>query len=261
MAHRDIVVIGASAGGVEALVALVRELPADLPAALFVVMHVPPYAASRLPEILQRSGPLPASHARAGELIAPGRIVVAPPDRHLVLRRGWVELSRGPRENHVRPAIDALFRSAARAYGSRVVGVIMSGALSDGTAGLLAIKTRGGVAIVQDPSDAAVEDMPRSAMRIVSVDHVLPAPAIAARLSELARQPVRREEASPIRAISSLAQPSAKPWQTSAGQRGRGRCDDRPRAAHPSRMPAYSLIRTGTKSIVDADRDNFVADG
>ena len=198
MARRDIVVIGASAGGVEALRALVRELPADLPAAIFVVMHMPPYAASQLPEILRRSGPLPADQARDGDLITPGRIWVAPPDRHLLVRRGRIELSRGPRENHVRPAIDPLFRSAARAYGPRVIGVVMSGALYDGTAGLLAIKSRGGIAIVQDPADAAVESMPRSAMRIVAVDHVLPAPAIAAKLSELARQPVRREEAAPM---------------------------------------------------------------
>src|SRR5262245_32211374 len=106
MAHHDIVVIGASAGGIEALTALVNGLPADLPSALFVVGHVPPYAVSRLPEILRRAGALPAVHASDGMPIRPGQIIVAPPDRHLLVRQGWVELSRGPRENHSRPAID-----------------------------------------------------------------------------------------------------------------------------------------------------------
>jgi len=189
MPTRDIVVVGASAGGVEALIDLVRGLPADLPAAVFVVMHVPAYGVSRLPEILRRSGPLPAAHARDGETIVPGRIYVAPPDRHLLVRLGQIDLSRGPRENHSRPAIDPLFRTAARAYGPRVVGVILSGALYDGSAGLLAVKARGGLAIVQDPGEAAVDSMPRSALRLVEADHILSATAIGATLASLATVP------------------------------------------------------------------------
>jgi two-component system chemotaxis response regulator CheB len=140
MAGRDIIVVGASAGGVETLSALVRALPAGLPASLFVVCHFPSDQTSTLPRILSRAGPLPASHARDGEPIRPGQIYVAPPDFHLKLRPGTVRLDHGPRENRHRPAIDPLFRTAARAYGPRVVGVVLSGTLSDGVAGLLAVR-------------------------------------------------------------------------------------------------------------------------
>lgn len=185
MAQRDMVVIGASAGGIQALTTLVGGLPADFPAAVLVVVHIPPYAVSRLPEILGRAGPLPVAPAQHGEPIAPGRIYVAPPDRHLLVRQGWVELTRGPRENHSRPAIDPLFRTAARAYGPRVIGVVLSGALYDGSMGLLAITTRGGVAVVQDPEEAAFASMPRSALAMVTADHVLPAVGMAPVLSSL----------------------------------------------------------------------------
>jgi two-component system chemotaxis response regulator CheB len=156
MARDDIVVIVASAGGIAALTTLVGGLDDALAAALFVVVHVPPFSVSWLPEILSRAGPLPAAHAVDGEPIRVGRIYVAPPDRHMLVRRGWVELAHGPRENHSRPAIDPLFRSAARTYGSRVAGVVLLGALHDGSLGLMAVKTRGGAAIVQDPNEAAV---------------------------------------------------------------------------------------------------------
>ena len=160
MTQRDIVVIGASAGGIQALTTLVAGLPRDFPASVLIVVHIPPYAISRLPEILSRSGPLPAAHALQGEVIEPGRIYVSPPDRHLLVRTGQLELSRGARENHCRPAIDPLFRTAARVYGPRVIGIVLSGALYDGSMGLLAIKTRGGMAIVQDPKEAIVDSMP-----------------------------------------------------------------------------------------------------
>jgi two-component system chemotaxis response regulator CheB len=190
MTQRDIVVIGASAGGIQALTTLVAGLPTDFPASILVVVHIPPYAISRLPDILSRSGPLPAVHALQGEVIEPGRIYIAPPDRHLLVRSGQIELSRRPRENHCRPAIDPLFRTAARAYGPRVIGIVLSGALYDGSMGLLAIKMRGGMAIVQDPKEAIVDSMPRRAIERVTAEHILPVAEIAAALTDLVRQPV-----------------------------------------------------------------------
>jgi two-component system chemotaxis response regulator CheB len=187
MKGHDIITIGASAGGVEALREMARQLPADLPAAVFVVLHVSPHAASILPQLLSRSGPLPASHAVDGEPIRPGRIYVAPPDHHLLIHQDSIRLSRGPRENGVRPAVDPLFRTAARWHGPGVVGVVLSGTLDDGAAGLLAIKERGGVAVVQDPDDALFPWMPRAAMDVVAVDHVLPASGISELINRLAR--------------------------------------------------------------------------
>ncbi len=189
MPDRDIVVVGASAGGVEALVSLAASLPADLPAAVFVVLHVPSTATSALPDILSRNGPLPASHVKDGQPIEPGRIHVAPPDHHLLVRTGHVHLTRGPRENGHRPAVDPLFRSAAREYASRVVGVILSGALDDGTAGLVAVKSRGGVAVVQDPGDALYPGMPASAIEHAEIDHVVPVAAMGELLARLATEP------------------------------------------------------------------------
>jgi len=173
MPSRDIVVIGASAGGVEALASLVRRLPSDLGAAMLVVLHLSPEHKSVLPEILSSAGPLAARHARNGESILPNRIYVARPDHHLLVHEGHVRVVRGPRENGHRPAIDPLFRTAAYTFGARVIGIVLSGALDDGTAGLAAIKSQGGVAIVQDPDDALVDAMPRSALENVDVDHVL----------------------------------------------------------------------------------------
>ncbi len=190
MTQRDIVVIGASAGGIQALTTLVAGLPRDFPASILIVVHIPPYAVSRLPEILSRSGPQQATHAQQGEAIDPGLIYVAPPDRHLLVRTGWIELSRGPRENHARPAIDPMFRTAARAYGRRTIGIVLSGALYDGSMGLLAIKTRGGMAIVQDPREASVDSMPRRAIERAAADHILPVAEIATALTDLVQQPV-----------------------------------------------------------------------
>ncbi len=195
MTARDIIVVGASAGGLEALSRLVRGLPPGLPAALFVVCHFPEGRRSRLPEILSRQGPLLAAFARDGEPIRPGQIYVAPAGLHLVLRPGQVQLAAGARENRHRPAIDALFRSAARAYGRRVVGVVLSGLLHDGAAGLLAVRHAGGAAVVQDPAEAGFPDMPQNAREVAGADHVLPVHEIARLLVDLARQPVpeRRE--------------------------------------------------------------------
>jgi len=181
----DIVVIGASAGGVEALSKLVRVLPVDLPASVFVVLHVPAESQSALPQILNRVGRLPAAHATDNEPIEPGHIYIAPPDHHLLVRRGAARVARGPRENGHRPAIDPLFRTAAHAYGSRVIGVVLSGALDDGTTGLAVIKRRGGIAIVQNPEEALVSGMPTSALENVRVDHCLPVERIAFLLADL----------------------------------------------------------------------------
>jgi two-component system chemotaxis response regulator CheB len=178
---------------VEALSQLVSELPADLPAAIFIVLHVSPHSVSVLPNILQRSGKLPAKHPESGENIRHGQIFVAPPDHHLLLHRDVVHVARGPRENGHRPAVDPLFRTAARRFGRRVIGVILSGTLDDGTAGLAAVKERGGVAVVQDPEDAMHTGMPTSAIENVDVDHILPLSRIASTLVELTRQPVEDE--------------------------------------------------------------------
>lgn len=186
-AGRDIIVAGASAGGVESLVRLVRTLPRDLGAALFVVLHVPP-SGSVLPGILTRAGALTATHAQDGEPIEPGRIYVAPPDHHLILKRDGVRVERGPRENGHRPAVDPLFRSAARTFGTRVAGIVLSGSRDDGTAGLSAIKVRGGTTIVQDPTDAIYPAMPLSAIEYVDPDHVLPVEAIGELLVTLTRE-------------------------------------------------------------------------
>jgi two-component system chemotaxis response regulator CheB len=186
----DIVAVGASAGGVEALRAVVAELPGDLPAAIFVALHVPAVAYSVLPAILQRAGELPASHAEDGAEIERGRIYVAPPDHHLLIQPGFMRVNRGPKENGYRPAIDPMFRTAALTYGSRVVGVILSGVLDDGTAGLAAIKSHGGRALVQDPEEALYPMMPHSAIEAAEPDLVVMTREIAAELARLAIEPV-----------------------------------------------------------------------
>jgi two-component system chemotaxis response regulator CheB len=193
---RDIIVIGASAGGVDALRRLVGQLPADLPAAVFVVQHVGDR--SEMAGILDRAGPLPATHPSSGEAIRRGCVFVAPSGTHMLVHDHHILLRRGPRENLARPAIDPLFRSAASSYGPRTVGVVLTGFLNDGTAGLRAIKRCGGVAVVQDPRDADVPDMPRSALRHVDVDHVAPLASLGALLDRLVREPVDRAPEIPV---------------------------------------------------------------
>ena len=190
MAARDIIVIGASAGGVEALQRLVAGFPGDLPATVFLVLHVSPGTPSVLPDILSRAGPLPAVHAQDGEAPRRGRIYVAPSDHHLLVRADRLRLTRGARENMHRPAIDPLFRSAAVAFGPRVIGVVLTGFLDDGTAGLSAVKRCGGVAVVQGPADAAYPEMPAAALKHVAVDHSVPLREMAALLVRLVGEPV-----------------------------------------------------------------------
>jgi two-component system, chemotaxis family, protein-glutamate methylesterase/glutaminase len=187
VATHDIIVIGASAGGVEAISALVSDLPSDLKAAVLVVLHLS-RGRSVLPEILSRAGRLPARHPSDGERLLYGRIYVAPPDHHMTVEEERIRLRHGPTENGVRPAIDPLFRSAARCYGPRVVGVVLTGSLDDGTAGLAAVKEAKGVTVVQDPLEAFAPSMPRSAMEFVGVDHVLPLREIPVLLLGLVRE-------------------------------------------------------------------------
>jgi two-component system chemotaxis response regulator CheB len=183
-----VIAVGASAGGVQALQTLVSGLPADLPAALLVVLHIGSHP-SILSALLAKRGPLPAKNAVDGEPILAGRIYVAAPDRHLLVDGHRLRLSRGPKEHHTRPAVDPLFRSAALALGPEMVGVVLTGWLDDGTAGLQAIKACGGLAVVQSPEDAQVPSMPASALRYVAVDHSVPIASMAALLASLARAP------------------------------------------------------------------------
>jgi len=202
MANHDIIVVGASMGGVEALSSLVAQLPGDLPAAVLMVLHLAPQQKSLLPQILSRQGPLPVRHPEDGEALKPGHVYVAPTDHHLVVEPGKVRLVKGPRENGHRPAVDTLFRSAARAYGPRVVGVVLTGALDDGTAGLLAVKKQGGITVVQDPADAFCPDMPRSALAYLAVDHCVPLRELGALLERLVAMPVELRGAKPSRRMN-----------------------------------------------------------
>ena len=209
MAGHDLIVVGASAGGVEALSALVTGLPADLSAAVCVVVHLRPDLHSHLSEVLARSTSLPVVPARHDAVLHPGTIYVAVPDLHFLVDRdgdrGVIRLVRGPRENRTRPSVDPLFRSAALAFGPRVIGVVLSGALDDGTAGLWMVKDRGGIAVVQDPDDAAVASMPASALMEVAVDHVASARALGPLLGRLSREPALAEStAAPHKAAQEL---------------------------------------------------------
>src|SRR2546429_1846355 len=198
MPGHDIIVVGASAGGVEALVTLARSLQRNLQAAVFVVLHIPAQSPSLLPEILGRAGPLKAVQATDDLQIEPGHIYIAPPDHHMLMELGKVRVVRGPKENRHRPAIDPLFRSAALAYGPRVIGVILTGALDDGTAGLLTVKLRGGIAIVQDPDEALYSSMPLNALENVEVDYTLPLASIGPLLGQLAHESAKEEGGYPV---------------------------------------------------------------
>ncbi len=191
-----IIAIGASQGGVQVLQKIVSGLPADFPAPVLVVLHIGSEP-SQLPSILSDAGPLPAVHAKHGQAVQPGCIYVARPDYHLLIVDGSLQLSHGPRENYVRPAIDPLFRSIAEHYDGDAVGVVLTGRLNDGTAGLFEIKHRGGIAIVQDPASAEAPPMPRSALDNVAVDFCLPADAIAEQLVRLTKEKATKSSHEP----------------------------------------------------------------
>jgi two-component system chemotaxis response regulator CheB len=192
----DVIVIGASAGGVGSLQRVVERLPAAFPAAVFVTLHLPEDVRSVLPRILQRAGQLPAAHAENGEPVELGRIYIAPPGYHMTLERHSVRVSRGAREHGHRPAIDPLFRSAAITFGPRVIGVVLSGQLDDGTVGLMDVKRAGGVAVVQDPDDTPFPSMPRSAIAHVNVDYILPVQEIGRMLEHLVMEEETAEKVS-----------------------------------------------------------------
>ena len=193
MKGRDIVVVGTSAGGVEALRTLVGGMPADFPGSVFIVMHTAPDSPGVLAQMLDRWGPLPASYAENRGRVRPGHVYVAPPDHHLLLEPGLMRVTHGPKENRFRPAVDPLFRSAAQTYGPRVVGVVLTGGLDDGTSGLWTIKRLGGLAVVQDPNEAFMPSMPLSALGQVEVDYTLPLADIAALLARLANTSVAEQ--------------------------------------------------------------------
>ncbi|HEY5412851.1 MAG TPA: chemotaxis protein CheB [Caulobacteraceae bacterium] len=192
MEPTPLIVIGASAGGVGALLSLARGLQEPLAAPVLVVLHIGAQR-SDFPALWNAAGVMPAKHGRDGEKICSGQVYVAPPDRHMLVVDGHIRLTRGPKENWARPAIDPLFRSAAEAYGPNVIGVILTGRLNDGTAGLYEIKRRGGVAVVQDPEDAANPEMPRSAARHIDVDYCVSLDEMPALLSRLVAERIRAE--------------------------------------------------------------------
>jgi len=187
---KRVLAVGTSAGGVEALIQLAGGLPADFPAPVLVVLHIPAFSASSLPAILDRVGPLTADHARDHEPLVAGRIYVAPPDFHLLAELDEVRLTRGPLEQNHRPAIDPLFRSVALAFGPAAIALVLTGALADGAAGVKAVAARGGTVVVQDPKDAAYAAMPSNALAAEPAAHVAPLADIPALVDRLAREPL-----------------------------------------------------------------------
>ncbi|HYG88095.1 MAG TPA: chemotaxis protein CheB [Azospirillum sp.] len=179
MISRDIIVIGASAGGLQALRSLVGALPPRFDAAVFAVLHIGPHSPGYLPQLLAMAGPLPACHPYNGQRIEKGRVYVAPSDHHMRLTHDAIRLDRSPKVKHTRPAADPLFQSAAEAFGPRVVGVVLTGGDADGSDGLAMITAHGGVGIVQDPDEAHAPSMPISALRTDHPDHCLPLAGIA----------------------------------------------------------------------------------
>jgi two-component system chemotaxis response regulator CheB len=192
--RRDLVVIGASAGGIEALQRLAADLPADLPAAVLVVIHMHAHGPNLLPAIVQNHSRLSVKSAEDDEPIRSGRIYLCVPGYHLLIEQGRIRLTRGPRENMARPSVDTLFRSAAYYGGRRVIGIVLTGNLDDGTAGLWAIKDRGGIAMVQSPEEAEFPSMPRSAIRQVKVDQILSLSQMGKRIVELTQETITSQD-------------------------------------------------------------------
>ena len=190
LASQRIIVIGASAGGFDAFKRIVQACLADFGASIFIVWHMSPDVPGVLPQVLNRLNTYIAAHPYNNEAIKPNRIYVAPPDHHMLVEKGKILITRGPKENRFRPAVDPLFRSAAYTYGNRVIGIILSGALDDGTAGLWAVKHFGGTAIVQDPLDAEVPSMPDNAMRQVKIDHCIGVTELPQLLVRLTKEPL-----------------------------------------------------------------------
>ncbi len=193
MNTRDIVVVGGSAGSLDGIMNIVQGLTPDLGATLFIVMHSSEGSTGILPEIIARRTQLPVRVGRSGEAIRHGRVFLPPVDQHIMVERGRVRVTRGPKQNRFRPAVDPLFESAARSYGPRVVGIVLSGGLDDGAHGLSQIKRAGGITVVQDLGEAPVQGMPLSAMQAVEVDHILSTHAMGALIEALSRKPARKK--------------------------------------------------------------------
>ncbi|HKY93003.1 MAG TPA: chemotaxis protein CheB [Nevskiaceae bacterium] len=185
--------VGASSGGVEALCQVLAGLPADFPAPILIVQHTRSESARGLCEAFIHAGRLPVVEAEPRQPILPGCVYVAPPDYHLLVEQGpRIALSVDERVCHVRPSVDVLFESAADVWKDRLAGVILTGANGDGARGLAAVRSRRGVAIVQDPDDAQMREMPETALRACGADHVVPLAGVASLLSEMCRRPARR---------------------------------------------------------------------
>jgi two-component system chemotaxis response regulator CheB len=189
VANRDILAIGTSAGGFEALRFLASEFPHDFPASVLVVIHLSSQFRSTLDAILTQAGPLPATFAVDGEKFERSHIYIAPPESHLLVESEQLRLGWGPRENNARPALDPLFRSAGLCCGARAVGAVLTGTLGDGAAGLLALKQCGGITVVQDPRDAVFPEMPTKALTRSKPNHVVGLAGMPALFEKLARQP------------------------------------------------------------------------
>jgi two-component system chemotaxis response regulator CheB len=212
LANRDILTIGASAGGVEALLRLAREFSGDLPASVLVTLHLPARARSSLDELMSKAGPLPAQFATDGEPLRKRRIYIAPPDRHLLVYGDKVCLGIGPRENNSRPSVDAMMRSAAVCCGGRAIGVVLTGTLGDGASGLWAVGQCGGITVVQDPRGAAFAEMPQAALERVQADHIVDLSSMALLLESLVHQP----------AGESLPAPASVRYEVEVARKGTG---------------------------------------
>ena len=204
MVKRDIIVVGASAGGLSPLKSFVSSLPPGFEGSVFVVLHIPPYSETRLASILSKAGPLKAVQPKDGEVIKPGMIYVAANDHHLLLENSKVIVKKGPKENRFRPSIDALFRSAAYVYGSRVIGIVLSGLLNDGTSGLWSIKRLGGVTIIQEPEDAEYPQMPQNVLEYVDVDYTLPVAQMGELVVKLSGETVPKTKKVPVKEMKLL---------------------------------------------------------